>query len=168
MLSSKSSLSRRRKGNVHNRKSGHHCRHLIWRINLCRYTKITVDHGTKEMLGVVGWKVWQASNFAQQHATTSNNIQQGVKTDATCNIQQCWQLLANNVARGFNSQRLDSSGFRLRANGRNIVGQQLPTLLDVTCCVRLYNNSQHCWRNNVGICCVRLHAALQVMWDLNL
>ena len=27
---------------------------------------------------------------------------------------------------------------RLRANGRNIVGQQLPTLLDVTCCVRLH------------------------------
>ena len=25
-----------------------------------------------------------------------------------------------------------------RANGRNIVGQQLPTLLDVTCCVGLY------------------------------
>ena len=25
-----------------------------------------------------------------------------------------------------------------RANGRNIVGQQLPTLLDVTCCVRLH------------------------------
>ena len=24
-----------------------------------------------------------------------------------------------------------------RANGRNIVGQQLPTLLDVTCCIRL-------------------------------
>ena len=30
-----------------------------------------------------------ASNFAQQHATTSNNMQQGVQTDATCNIQQC-------------------------------------------------------------------------------
>ena len=26
----------------------------------------------------------------------------------------------------------------LRANGRNIVDQQLPTLLDVTCCVRLH------------------------------
>ena len=26
----------------------------------------------------------------------------------------------------------------LRANGRNIVGQQLPTLLDVSCCVRLH------------------------------
>ena len=31
-------------------------------------------------------------------ATTSNNMQQGVQTDATCNIQQCWELLANNVA----------------------------------------------------------------------
>ena len=39
-----------------------------------------------------------ASNFAQQHATTSNNMQQGVQTDATCNIQQCWELLPSNVA----------------------------------------------------------------------
>ena len=31
-------------------------------------------------------------------ATTSDNMQQGVQTDATCNIQQCWELLANNVA----------------------------------------------------------------------
>ena len=31
-------------------------------------------------------------------ATTSNNMQQGVQTDATRNIQQCWELLANNVA----------------------------------------------------------------------
>ena len=53
------------------------------------------DHGTKEMLGVVGWKVWPVSNFAQQHATISNNMQQGVQTDGTCNIQQCWELLAN-------------------------------------------------------------------------
>ena len=56
------------------------------------------DHGTKEMWGVVGWKVWPVSNFAQQHATASNNMQQGVQTDATCNIQHCWELLANNVA----------------------------------------------------------------------
>ena len=55
-------------------------------------------HGTKEMLGVVGWNVWPVSNFAQEHATTSNNMQQGVQTDATSNIQQCWELLANNVA----------------------------------------------------------------------
>ena len=25
-------------------------------------------------------------------------MQQGVQTDPTCNIQQCWELLANNVA----------------------------------------------------------------------
>ena len=56
------------------------------------------DHGTKEMLGVGGWKVWPVSNFAQRHATTSNSMQRGVETDATCNIQQCWELLANNVA----------------------------------------------------------------------
>ena len=31
-------------------------------------------------------KVWQVSNFAQQHATTSNKMQQGVQTDATCSI----------------------------------------------------------------------------------
>ena len=30
--------------------------------------------------------------------TLPNNMQQGVQTDATCNIQQCWELLANNVA----------------------------------------------------------------------
>ena len=40
MLLSKSPLSRRRKRNVHNRKSGRRCRHLIWRINLCRSTKM--------------------------------------------------------------------------------------------------------------------------------
>ena len=25
-------------------------------------------------------------------------MQQGVQTDATCNIQQCWELLVNNIA----------------------------------------------------------------------
>ena len=28
--------------------------------------------------------------------------------------------------------------FQPRANGRNIVGQQLPAFLDATCCVRLH------------------------------
>ena len=30
--------------------------------------------------------------------TLRNNTQQGVQTDATSNIQQCWKLLVNNVA----------------------------------------------------------------------
>ena len=42
--------------------------------------------------------VWTVSNFAQQLPTTHNNMQQGVQTDATCNIQQCWELLANEGA----------------------------------------------------------------------
>ena len=40
---------------------------------------------------------------------------------------------------------------RLRANGRNVVGQQLPTLLHVTCCVRL-----HTLLHVVGCYCVLL------------
>ena len=55
------------------------------------------------MMGVVTsvctWlNFWPVSNFAQQLPTTLNNIQQGVQTASTCNIQQCWELLANNVA----------------------------------------------------------------------
>ena len=62
----------------------------IKRIQHCCAMKIFGDHGTKEMLGVVDWKVWPVSNFAQQHATKYNNMQQSVQTDATCNIQQSW------------------------------------------------------------------------------
>ena len=51
-------------------------------------------------------------------------------------------------------QHLEVTSFKPRANGRNFVGQQLPTFLDVTCCVRL--NTQCI----VGSCCIRLHAAL--------
>ena len=38
----------------------------------------------------------------------------------------------------------------LRANGCNIVDQQFPTLLDVTCCVRL-----HTLLHVVGCCCAK-------------
>ena len=41
---------------------------------------------------------------------------------------------------------------KARSNRRNIAGQQLPTLLDVTCCVRLHTLLQI-----VGCCCVLLH-----------
>ena len=37
-------------------------------------------------------------DWFQTLATTSNNMQKGTQTDATCNIQQGWELLANNVA----------------------------------------------------------------------
>ena len=53
-----------------------------------------------EVVASVGtWlKVWPVSNFAQQLPKTRNNMQQGVQTNATCNIQQSRELLANNVA----------------------------------------------------------------------
>ena len=55
------------------------------------------------------------------------------------------------------TKRFIPKGFELgttlkpRANGFNIVGQQLPTLLDITCCVRL-----HTLFHVVGCCCVLL------------
>ena len=44
-------------------------------------------------------KCWEllAEKF-DQFQTLRNNMQQGVQTDATWNIQQCWELEANNVA----------------------------------------------------------------------
>ena len=44
-------------------------------------------------------KCWEllAEKF-DQFQTLRNNMQQGVQTDATWNIQQCWELVANNVA----------------------------------------------------------------------
>ena len=71
-------------------------------------------------------------------------MQQGVQTDASCNIQQCWELLPT-------KSRPFGRGLRLRANGRHIVDQQLPTLFNVTCCVRL-----HILFHVVGYCCVLL------------
>ena len=44
-------------------------------------------------------KCWEflAEKF-DRFQTVRDNKQQGVQTDATCNIQQCWELLVNNVA----------------------------------------------------------------------
>ena len=58
----------------------------------------SANHGTKEMLD--GSKVRPVSktlrNDSQQHATKVTP--KGVQTEATCNIQKCWELFANNVA----------------------------------------------------------------------
>ena len=44
-------------------------------------------------------KCWEllAEKF-DRYQTLRNDMQQGVQTDTTCNIQQFWELLANNVA----------------------------------------------------------------------
>ena len=43
------------------------------------------DHGTKEIFEVIG----SISLTSFKHRTTTPNMQQGVQTNATCNIQQC-------------------------------------------------------------------------------
>ena len=44
-------------------------------------------------------KCWElfVQKFDRFQTLRNNSQQQGVQTDATCNIQQCWELLANNV-----------------------------------------------------------------------
>ena len=57
------------------------------------HTTVNTDATTHNIVGplrvvasICTWlKVWPVSKFAQQHAT-----------DATCNIQQCWELLLSN------------------------------------------------------------------------
>ena len=63
------------------------------------------DHGTKEMLGVVGWKVWPVSNFVQQHATTSKTCNRVCKrtqhVNSNRNVGSCWPTMLRPFARGF-------------------------------------------------------------------
>ena len=63
---------------------------------LLRYASVITEQ-KKCWEWVVGSKVWPVSNFAKQLPTTHNNMQQGGKKNAACNIQKCWELLANNV-----------------------------------------------------------------------
>ena len=46
----------------------------------------------------------EKKNFAQKLPTTPKNMQRGVQTDAACNIEQCWELLANNAGSVFTEQ----------------------------------------------------------------
>ena len=73
---------------------------LCKRIQHCcpNYASTFSDHGTKDILEVVGSKNWPVSNLGQQFPTTRNDMEKGLQTDATCNIQQSWELLAKNAA----------------------------------------------------------------------
>ena len=59
-------------------------------------------------------KCWEllAQNFDQfqilgnNSVSALNNMQQGVQTDATCKIQQCLELYANNVASAWTGLQL--------------------------------------------------------------
>ena len=51
------------------------------------------------MLGVVGWKVWRVSNFAQQHATTCNRVCKGTQPVTSNNVGSCWSTMLRPFAR---------------------------------------------------------------------
>ena len=50
------------------------------------------------MLGVFASVLAVVYKRMRQLPTARNKMQQGVQTDAACDIQQCWELLANYVA----------------------------------------------------------------------
>ena len=51
------------------------------------------DHGTKEMLGVAGSKVWLVSNFAQQLPTTCNRVCKRPGGVTSKNVGSCWPTM---------------------------------------------------------------------------
>ena len=59
------------------------------------------DHGTKEMLGVVGWKVWPVSSLAQQLPTTCNRVCKRTQHVTSSNVGSCWPTTLCPLARGF-------------------------------------------------------------------
>ena len=104
------------------------------------------DHGTKEMLGVVGWIVWPVSNFAQQHATTSNRMCKRTQHVTLINVGSCWSTIWRPLARSL----------KPRPNGRNFVG----------------NNFQHCWMlHDASVCtpcCMLLDVVAQSLKPVKL
>ena len=76
--------------------------HRATNIKLREKGRNVVGQQLPTMLGVVAsvctsLKVFPVSNTGQQFPTTRNNMQQGMQTDPTCNIQRCRGLFA----RGF-------------------------------------------------------------------
>ena len=56
------------------------------------------DHRTKEMLGVVGSKVWPVSNFAQQLPTPCNKMCKQTEHVTFNNLGSCWQTMLHAFA----------------------------------------------------------------------
>ena len=59
---------------------------------------VQTDPSTITKKRIVGSRWFKSLTGFKLCATTRNNMQQDVQTDATCIIQQCRELLANNVA----------------------------------------------------------------------
>ena len=65
------------------------------------------DHRTKEMLGVVGWKVWPVSNFAQPHPTTCNKVCKRTQHVTSNNVGSCLPTILRPFARGLMEKNMN-------------------------------------------------------------
>ena len=64
---------------------------------LLRYASVITEQ--KKFWGLLAEKFDRFQTLCNNtQQLTSNNMQQGVQTGATCNIPQCWELLHTNVA----------------------------------------------------------------------
>ena len=94
----------------------------------------------QNVASVYTWlKVWPVPNFARQVSTTRSNRQQGVQMDATCTIQQCCELLANNIA---SVCRGKGGGFSWAVSGEDAtnetLGRPCQSLTEMNCfCIAL-------------------------------
>ena len=71
------------------------------------------------------------TGFKLYATTPPNNTQQGVQTNATCNIQQSWELLTNN--REFKQQRRRRQRGRQKSSWFWLAKQQLCTCITLFC-----------------------------------
>ena len=77
---------------------------------------------------------------------------------------RCHEIYQSSISgSSHQATKLSETIIKPRANGRNIVSQQLPKLLDVTCCVRL-----HTLLHVVGSCCVLLRVVAQSLKPVKL
>ena len=92
---------------------------------------------TKLNLKQNGWK-WELFSATTLLGEVGGGEGRRYKLKAEQKIVLRSRVLRNNCLEGLFTQSQVLLSSIVRANGRNIVGQQLPTLLDVTCCVRLH------------------------------
>ena len=78
---------------------------IVGRIHLIRLSNIVAirfgNHGTNEMLGVVGSKIWPVSNFVQQLPITCNRVCKPMEHVVSNNFGSCSPTMLHLFARCF-------------------------------------------------------------------
>ena len=98
---------------------------------------------------IIQGKIFRAKKIESDHALITPLVQW---LTHKCFNQWLKHALHDKLVGAVDKQDKGLLSIKPRANGRNIVGQQLPTLLDVTCSIRLQT-----LLHVVGCCCLLLH-----------